>query len=58
VPVTPVDGKPPVKIAWSETELPRAILVELTVVERLGVAGVTVKAKVVAVEGVWVVSPL
>ena len=50
VPVTPVDGKPPVKIAWSETVLPRGGLVELMTVVRLGVDLVTVKVKEVAVE--------
>ena len=50
VPVTPVDGKPPVRIAWSETLLPTGTLVELTTVARPGVDFVTVKAKAVAVE--------
>ena len=50
MPLTPVDGKPPVNIAWSETVLPRGGLVELTIVVRLGVDLVTVKVKAVAVE--------
>ena len=50
VPVTPVDGKPPVRTAWSETLLPTGTLVELTTVARPGVDFVTVKAKAVAVE--------
>ena len=52
VPVTPVNGKPTVKIARSEMVLPRGTLVELTTVVRLGVDLVTVKAKVAAVDGV------
>ena len=52
VPVTPVNGKPTVKIARSEMVLPRGTLVEPTTVVRLGVDLVTVKAKVAAVDGV------
>jgi hypothetical protein len=55
--VTPVAGKPPVKIAWSKTLPPIGILAALTVVERLGLAGVTVNAKVVAIEDMCVASP-
>ena len=50
MPVTPVDGKPPVKIAWSETRVPSGATVELTTVVRLGLELVTVRAKGVAVE--------
>jgi len=51
VPVTPVNGTPPVKIAWSETKLPRGTLVELRTVVRLGVDLPTVNSKGLAVEG-------
>ena len=57
MPVTPANGKPPVKIAWSETLLPRGALVELRTVERRGVDLVTVRTKGVAVEEAWVESP-
>jgi hypothetical protein len=57
VPVTPVDGKPPVRIAWSDTLLPRGTFTELRTVERLGVDLITVRAKGVAVEEDWVESP-
>lgn len=53
----PVDGKPPVNDAWSLTEPPRTMLVELTTVVRAGVALVTVKAKTGAVEEEWDPSP-
>ncbi len=51
-PETPVDGYPPVSVAWSVTELPGGMLVELTEVVREGVAGVTVIGTSIEVE-VW-----
>ncbi len=50
-PETPVDGYPPVSVAWSVTELPRGILVELTDVVRATVAFVTVIGTRAEVEG-------